>query len=391
MAFGDFTVTRASTKNILGSAGLYVSVANNTPAFEFNTDGTYRGLLVEPGATNQITNNSMTGAVAGSPGTLPTGWNELTTGGLSREVIATGTENGVQYIDLRYSGTASGTSLTLRVNGTTTTSTSAGAVWTNSTWLKNVATPTPYVSLQIGVIELLAGAFNTTDYGTVVPTTTLTRFSHTATIGGSNDGVRPQWVFTLVNGNTYNFTIRIGWPQLETGSVATSPIVTTAGTASRVADVVSLTGASSLIGATEGTLYAEVEYRNFTALVSRRILSLRADANTSLNMVANTTAGQIEFSVVSGGLFQAQIIQAGVASSVVKLAGAYKVDDFAFYYNGAQVGTDVSGTVPDVTSATIGLGVRSDGLTDSQFNGWIRSVALFPTRLSNAQLVTLTT
>jgi hypothetical protein len=52
MAFGDFTVTRASTKNVIGSNGLYQSVANNVPAFEFNTDGSYRGLLVEPGATN---------------------------------------------------------------------------------------------------------------------------------------------------------------------------------------------------------------------------------------------------------------------------------------------------------------------------------------------------
>jgi hypothetical protein len=52
MAFGDFTVVRAGTKWVLNSSGVLSEVANNVPAFEFNTDGTYRGLLVEPAGTN---------------------------------------------------------------------------------------------------------------------------------------------------------------------------------------------------------------------------------------------------------------------------------------------------------------------------------------------------
>jgi hypothetical protein len=46
--------------------------------------------------------------------------------------------------------------------------------------------------------------------------------------------------------------------QLETGSVATSYIPTTTGTASRSADVISVSGAvSGAIGQTEGTIYWE--------------------------------------------------------------------------------------------------------------------------------------
>ena len=52
MAFGDFTVDRNSTKYVLGSGGTLVPVATDEPAFEFNADGTYKGLLVEPAATN---------------------------------------------------------------------------------------------------------------------------------------------------------------------------------------------------------------------------------------------------------------------------------------------------------------------------------------------------
>ena len=52
MAFGDFTVDRNSTKYVLGSGGDIISYATDEPAFEFNTDGSYKGLLVEPAATN---------------------------------------------------------------------------------------------------------------------------------------------------------------------------------------------------------------------------------------------------------------------------------------------------------------------------------------------------
>jgi hypothetical protein len=51
-AFGDFTVARTSVKRVLDASGVLASVAADTPAFEFNTDGTYRGLLVEPAGTN---------------------------------------------------------------------------------------------------------------------------------------------------------------------------------------------------------------------------------------------------------------------------------------------------------------------------------------------------
>ena len=50
--FGDFTVDRNSTKYVLGSGGDIISYATDEPAFEFNADGSYKGLLVEPAATN---------------------------------------------------------------------------------------------------------------------------------------------------------------------------------------------------------------------------------------------------------------------------------------------------------------------------------------------------
>jgi hypothetical protein len=387
MAFGDFTVTRASTKNVLGSAGLYVSVANNVPAFEFNTDGTYRGLLVEPGATNQIRNNSMVGAVAGTPGTLPTNWGE-SIAGLTREVIGTGAENGVTYIDIKLSGTATSTAIAFASETSTSIVASSGQVWTNSHFLKIVSAPTPPVSFALGIREgTAAGAQTAAGNAVVVPTTTLTRFSYTRTLtAGTTERVQPQLLATVVNGNTYDFTIRIGWPQMETGSVATSPIVTTGSTAARVADVISLTSASSLIGQTEGTMYAEVDLRAYAGTLNRRIFDIYTDASNRISVGAETGV-TIAGVVVNGGAIQAQITSSVFTAGVKKIAFAYKANDFALYIDGVQIGTDVSGTVPTVSNVAIGTNA-SGGVN---LGDRIRSVALFPTRLSNAQLASLTT
>jgi hypothetical protein len=183
-------------------------------------------------------------------------------------------------------------------------------------------------------------------------------------------------------------SIFIWQAQLETGSVATSPIVTTASTASRVADVVTLTGASSLIGQPSGSMFCEFEFRNTGALTRVFGLSTGAtDINNSFRLnkgatgtlsYAGTTASVSQFTITSGGTYVGQIVKVGVA---------YATDDVAFYAQGVQIGTDATSTTPAFNTVT--LGVNEDA--GVFLNGWIRSVALFPTRLSNAQLETLTT
>jgi hypothetical protein len=390
MAFGDFTVTRASTKNVLGSAGTYVSVANNVPAFEFNTDGSYRGLLVEPGATNQIRNNSAQGAVAGSPGTLPTNWTSLSTVGLSREVVGTGTEQGVTYVDLRYSGTATSTAeFNLLFDASTQIVASNGQAWTASFWFKVVAQPTPPSAYRVGITErTLAGATVVTGTTDIATPTTWGRYSLARTLNGGGTVERVSAEFrtaSLTNGQPYDFTIRFGWPQMETGSVATSPIVTTGSTASRVADVVSLTGASSLIGQTEGTLYCEfisrltsVAQDLFTLGVAADTVSFRVNASNQLQgitFIANAQVASFSSGVTLG-------------SGVSRGAFAYKNGDHALSQNGATPVTNATGASIPAVLAQVNLGAL---IRTATFNGWIRSAVIFPTRLPNATLQALTT
>jgi hypothetical protein len=173
-------------------------------------------------------------------------------------------------------------------------------------------------------------------------------------------------------------------PQLETGSVATSYIPTVAFSATRNADVISKTGVSGFIGQTEGSLYAEVDLRNLG--VTRRILTL-SDNSAANRIRINFDATAVVFcDVVASSATQASFTSATV-SGVVKIALGYAVNDFVLYVNGTQIGTDTSGTIP--ATSQINIGASESGA--AQLNDRIRAAAIYPTRLTNAQLSSLTT
>jgi hypothetical protein len=178
--------------------------------------------------------------------------------------------------------------------------------------------------------------------------------------------------------------------QAETGSVATSPIVTTAGTASRVADAITLTSASSLIGQTANTLYVEGEIQTFTGASDACIFAL-TDGTSDEAIVIGTVAanGRIEAVVRDGGSDQATIASGSFTTGVFKCAIASAVNDVAFYLNGSSVGTDTSATHPALSVFQFGGTVAVVAPTARPV--WFRAIADFPTRIANATLVTLTT
>jgi len=55
---GDFTVTRNGTGTFIGKDGLIKTALANEPRFEYNPNGTFKGVLVEPASTNLITDST---------------------------------------------------------------------------------------------------------------------------------------------------------------------------------------------------------------------------------------------------------------------------------------------------------------------------------------------
>src|SRR5262245_39960726 len=95
--------SRASVGYATDAGGNWLPFASNAARI------TNKGLLIEESRTNGIRNNAMQGAAAGTPGTLPTNWAYQVTHGLATQVAGTGTELGVDYVDLRVFGTPSAT------------------------------------------------------------------------------------------------------------------------------------------------------------------------------------------------------------------------------------------------------------------------------------------
>ncbi len=408
---GDFTVTRNTAATRLNSAGAIESVASGIPRLDYSVSGFVTGcpaLLVEPAATNEIRNNSNTGAVTGTPGTLPTNWTE-TLAGLTRSVIALGAENGVQYIDIRLSGTANATEAIINFESPTQTVASNGQVWTNSCFLKSISAPVPYTGLRLSTVERTSGGVfvasgNSPD---LTLTSTLNRFSFTRTLsgGGTVARVQSRISFGLVSGTAYNFTVRIGYPQMELGSVATSPIPTTAGTGSRSADVISVSGAvSGSIGQTAGTIYCEFAFLGTPTARSGPIYLRQAasrgmginfspsDSPTGISFISRNDGGSTVLTIVSGALQLGTFYKVAIGYDAAGTAvGGSQASGVVAYVNGVQTAIGTL-RVPDAAGLTeFRMYAASAGSDTEAFNGRIRAAALYTTRLTNAELATLTT
>jgi hypothetical protein len=392
---GDFVVTRATTAYRTNENGILESVASGVPRLDFPIGSGCPALLVEPAATNSIRNNSMQGAVTGTPGTLPTNWSEAVAG-LTRQIVAVGTENGVDFIDIKLSGTATGASIVIAPETNASIVAASGQTWAHSAYIKIISSPAPPTSFALGFREALSdGTFVAFGSTAVTPTTTLTRFQATRALTGATTArVQPQLAITVVSGSTYDFTIRIGWPQIEQGSVATSPIRTTNATATRNADVINKTAVSGLIGQTEGTLYAEVGLINTPVTPFSRGIAIID--NGTLNRdncvdIRQNSLGQVLAVVRVAGSNVFTTLTSAAVSGVCKIAFAYSATQCELYVNGIRVGTGaVPSSLPTSLSA-IRLGYAFAAQGNFELNDRIRTAALYTTRLSNAQLQFLTT
>jgi hypothetical protein len=386
----DFTFTRATTATRVNASGLIESVASGVPRIDW-LGQSCPALLVEPSGSNGIRNNSMVGANV-STNALPTNW--LTTlNGLSRQIIAIGTESGIDYIDIKLSGTANNTVATIAPESSTQIVAASGQTWTNSVYIKIISQPSPPSSYSLAFREgTSGGSFVNSGSSAITPTTTLQRLSATRTLtGATTERVQPQINFALVSGSTYDFTVRIGWPQMEQSSVATSPIPTTTGSATRAADVCSVSGVSGYIGQTEGVLYCE-----FTLSSISDVIVVPNAYNSIQNYVGilhnGTNSLILRIRYRSGGSnLNINFTQVATIGTTYKVAIGYKSGDSAAFVNGVQVGsTDTTAFAFENPLTLIEILVRPFYSSALFGPNRIRAAAIYTTRLDNTTLANLT-
>jgi hypothetical protein len=177
--------------------------------------------------------------------------------------------------------------------------------------------------------------------------------------------------------------------QLEAGGYATSYIPTTTAAVTRNADVISKTGISSLIGQTEGTIFAEIKVSKLLGTASRYIFHISdGTTNNRIYMAfSGSSSNVLRARVFNGGTLQCSIDTSAITTTgTYRLAMAYKSNDIVFYVNGTQIGTDTSASIP--TCSRVDLGHNYAGA--SQLNDGITNANIWKTRLTNAELASLT-
>jgi hypothetical protein len=384
------TFTRASTATYFDSTGTLTSAAVDAPRLDYNPSTlAAQGLLIEEARTNSIRNNTMVGAVAGTPGTLPTNWT-IQPSGLTQTIVGTGTSNGITYVDIRLNGTTSSTFFNVNVEGFTNIAATNAQTWAGSVWLSIVGGSTANIismawslNQYSSVPTYLSTLVGTNRVSTI--SSTLTRITDTYTTNNASTAfVQPLLAMLCGSGVAIDITLRIGLPQLELGAFATSVIPTTTTALTRAADVASVNTLSPWYNATAGTIFVEAA----NAQVSASLFS--TDDGTASNRIITyfNVANSPAFRVVSGGVDQANFSAGTIAQNATfKLSTAYATNDFAASLNGAAAVTDTSGTVPSgQTTARIGSNVSSANF----INGYLRRITYYPRRLSNAELQAIT-
>jgi hypothetical protein len=346
---------------------------------------------------NQIRNNTMQGAVVGvvgSGGERPTNWLSNLRG-LNEEILSISTINGVDIIDIRFTGTASATALVeIRNESNTQIVASNGQAWTYSSYFQVLNSPSAPNSYGIGMLEMTdVGAFVVQSNNALTDINQFSRrlFARTLSGGATVGRVRGEFVFGVTNGNSYDFTIRIGLPQMELGSVATSVIKTTGSVQPRNADVISKTGLGSVLVNGQGTILLDFIPLSLPDTTYQRLLGI--DDGTSLTNGYDIGYGGGGFGNVARTTFRigaTPIFDSAQGAITIgqrqKVAFAFANNDFQVALNGSLQAASLSGST-NIQHSRVILGGRSDGTG----NNIIHSFAYFPTRLPNATLQTLTT
>ena len=353
-ASGDFNVTRATTATRVNASGLIEVVASGIPRLDYPIGGGCPALLVEPSGTNlALHSRDLTNAV----------WSGTTVTTAKNAVGADGAASGATTITAT---AASGTVLQSLSHA------SQSRVF--SAYIRRVS--------GTGAIQLTTNGG--TNWTTVTISSLYTQVACAAqTVASGTIGIR-----LAVSGDV----IEVDFTQGEVGPVATSPIATTTTSATRNADVITLSGAvSGCIGQTEGTIYAEVDLRASASSSARRIVNMRVDGSNLLSLEIPTAGTSVEFSAVSGGS-SVTATASGITTGIYKIAVGYNsaASGTVLYVNGTLRDTKTI-AIPNLSAAVFGLGVRGDGGAGTQFNDRIRAAALYTTRLTNAELAALTT
>lgn len=388
------TFTRASNATYFNSAGTLTTAGNDVARFDYDPSTlAARGLLIEEQRTNYLVRSAdysatwSTSPLASITVTQP-GGQTAPDGTQAWKYATNDTASSAHTLFQAWTGGIINTGYCFSVY------LKAAEYPRASVWLGNTA----FASTTYGgLFDLSNGTIVTTAGGSTVRIENAGNGWYRCSVTATSDAdggnyvaainFHPATVSTVSGTYTPASTGLGGWvwgAQVEIGDFPTSYIPTTTASATRNADTATVSTLTPWFNATEGTLLAQFTF--FSPAVGEKTAVALDDNTTNDNIRLRTFATDAKFTVTDGGVSQADITAGTVASNTTyRIAGAYKVNDFAASLNGGTVQTDTGGTVPTVDR--LRLGTNQAGLI---LNGHLGRVVFYPRRLSNAELQAIT-
>ena len=395
--YADFDFARNSSATRVGENGLIQSVAANLP--RINYENGIGHLLLEPQRTNLLTYSEDFSNAA---------WTKQNTTIIENEIISPdGYTNADAIVD-------TATNAEHNISRPTNIAVTASSPITQSVFLKSGTQPFAMLrNFGVGsqqyfcvVVNLNTGTITKTQAGTSTSNTSATitdygngwyRVTATATFA---TGTLNNPILHLVNsatptigtygevtylGNGTNSIFAWGF-QLENASAyATSYIPTLSAAATRIAEVCNGSGNASTFNSSEGVLMAQI-----SALANDgtdREMTISDGTNSNRVVIGYNSSNQIVAAVLSGGVQMLQTITTDILLTK-KIALKYKQNDFALWFNGFKVYTDLIGsTFSESTLNQISFN-RPD--TDGSVYAKTKQIQYFPEALTDSELECLT-
>jgi hypothetical protein len=384
------------------TAAVSVGPVSNVPRLDYLGSSCPR-LLLEPQRSNlsnyseQFNNAEWTGdryTINANAATSPDGYSNAD---LFRATTDTGTHNLNKTTLINLGGVAGTMSVFAKYNGYNISLSIAGSslAWTGCVFdLQNGVAKTP----QQGGPQTACTA-KIENYGngwyrcsiSYTPYASGAFFTFFGSVSSANATLGAYGLEEYTGNGTSGFYLY--GAQVEQGAYATSYIPTLAASVTRVTDAAYKTSISSLLSASVGTLFVEVERQGPSGADPENLIFI---SDTSLlnfvNIVYDTTTNRYRAQVREGGVTTGIAATTSPYTGKIKIAAAWEANNLVLYINGVLQATDTSVTVPTVTFDSLALGSYYDGsYGPDSFRGSFSQALVFKTRLTNAQLAELTT
>jgi hypothetical protein len=397
------TFSRSSIGTYFDSTGTLQTAASGVPRFDYDpVTHVAKGILIEESRTNYIKNSQF----SGFPSATYTATQNFTNWQLNFPSALTGQSatvtpnsgNGISYLDVRMQGAnSSGITkyMTFAPILTDSMPVSNGTQTIASAWF-GVSSYTSTGGTCQAIFEnrsmTSAGGYITSQTITLSSTSPYQKRIPAIITHGSTAAYAAAWIYIVIpNGATCDITMRLGAPQIEQGTFATSYIPTTTAAVTRAIDTISIPTGSWFSGAT-GTIIGRAEVPSLTQTDFGATL-FNFNDNTAANYIwgfmrangSGQTRGEVVTATASVGSF------IGTNNFVINTPStigiAYQNSNFAFSAKGASLATSGAGNIPTVSKLIIGS--REIG-GSNRFNGNIAMIKYYPLRATNTQLQLLT-